>query len=34
LEKRTTGAPQVCSPSLIVRTKLVVHAAVDFDDEA
>jgi hypothetical protein len=28
------GAPQVCSPSLIVRTKLVVHAAVDFDDEA
>ena len=28
------GAPQVCFPSLIVRTKLVVHAAVDFDDEA
>jgi hypothetical protein len=28
------GAEQFCFPSLIVRTKLVVHAAVDFDDEA
>jgi hypothetical protein len=28
------GAPQVCFPTLIIRTQLVVHAAIDFDDEA
>ena len=28
------GAPQVCFPGLIVKTKLVVHGAVDFDDKA
>lgn len=29
-----TGAPQVSFASLVVRAPLVMHRAVDFDDEA